>query len=89
MNVVISLLYFLITIYVWLIVARALLSWFPLRPGTFVARAYGVLYDITEPYLGVFRRLLPPARIGGMGIDLSAILAIVVLFVVLQVLVRL
>lgn len=83
------LIYLALTIYAWLIVARALMSWLQLRPGTVAHRIYGVLIEVTEPYLGVFRRLIPVARIGGSGVDLSAAAALIVLFIVLQVLVRL
>ena len=33
-----------------------------------------VLYRLSEPVLGPVRRLLPPARVGGIGIDLSFII---------------
>jgi YggT family protein len=81
--------YLAITVYAWLIVARAVMSWLQLRPGTVTHRIYGVLVEVTEPYLGVFRRVIPVARIGGAGVDFSAAVALVVLFIVLQVLVRL
>jgi uncharacterized protein YggT (Ycf19 family) len=48
-----------------------------------------VLVDVTEPYLGLFRRVIPVARIGGTGVDFGAAVALLVLFIVLQVLVRL
>jgi hypothetical protein len=43
---------------------------------------------VTEPYLRLFRRLLPTARIGSVGLDLSALVGLVVLFVAMQVLAR-
>ena len=81
--------YLAITVYAWLIVARALMSWLQLRPGTAAHRVYKVLGDVTEPYLGLFRRVIPMARIGGTGVDFGAAVALLVLFIVLQVLVRL
>jgi len=51
--------YLALTIYAWLIVARTVLSWLQPRPGSAVFRAYRVLFDVTEPYLALFRRLLP------------------------------
>ena len=44
---------------------------------------------MTEPYIGPFRRFLPVTRIGGVGIDWSSLVALLVLLVVLQVLGRL
>jgi len=72
----------LIRVYYWLIIARMLLSWIPLPENDIVKFVYRFIYDATEPYLGLFRRLLPSLRRGGMGVDFSPLLAIVVLFVI-------
>jgi YggT family protein len=77
-----------VMVYAWLIVARAVLTWVRPRPGTMVYRVDKVLYDVTEPYVGVFRRFLPVTRIGGVGIDWSSLVALLVLLAVLQVLGR-
>jgi YggT family protein len=81
--------YLAVTIYAWLIVARAVMSWLHPRPGTALYRVDAVLVDVTEPYLGLFRRVIPVARFGGAGVDFSAVVALIVLFIALQVLVRL
>jgi YggT family protein len=77
-------LYLSLVVYAWLIVARALFSWFPLRPGTILYRVYTVVYDVTEPYLAVFRRFLPTPRVGSVGIDLSSIVGLLVILVAMQ-----
>ncbi len=62
--------------YGFLIFAYVLMSWFPVR-GIF-ADIYQVIGSIVEPYLGIFRRIVPP-----MGaIDLSPMVAYFVLIVV-------
>ena len=38
--------------------------------------------DVTDPYLNLFRRILPPVRMGGAGLDLSPIVATFVLIIV-------
>ena len=48
----------------------------PIRP------AASFIYDVCEPYLRIFRGLLPAVRLGGMGLDLSPIIG----FIVLQIL---
>ena len=48
----------------------------------------GALFAITEPYLRLFRRFLPTARIGSFGLDLSALVGLVILFIVIQALAR-
>ena len=81
--------YLVAMIYAWLIVARAVLSWFRLRPGGLPARLYRVVSRLTEPYLRLFRRAIPAARIGSVGIDLSSVVGLVVLFIAIDMLVRL
>jgi YggT family protein len=76
-------------IYAWLIVASAVLSWFRVRPGNPLFMVQRVLAWLTEPYLRLFRRLLPRARIGTVGVDLSSFVGLIVLFIVIQVVVRL
>jgi YggT family protein len=48
----------------------------PLRAVT------GFLDETVTPYLNVFRRFLPTVGVGGMGLDLSPIVALVALFIV-------
>ncbi len=70
----------LVDFYVGLIIVYILMSWIPNRTG-WVADVYNALARICEPYLGLFRRIIPPI---GM-IDLSPIVAIVVLQVAARV----
>lgn len=89
MSTLIYLVYLLVLIYTWLIVARAVLSWFPARPGSPVLAVKRTLHVLTEPYLRLFRRFLPVARLGAVGFDLSSLVGLIVLFLVIQVLARL
>lgn len=81
--------YFLVMIYIWLLVARAVLSWFRPGPGSLFFRLDRVLFKLTEPYLALFRRAVPMGRAGSIGIDWSYTVALLALFVVLQVVGRL
>jgi YggT family protein len=66
---------YVLEIYLWgVLFPRALLSWFPAPPGSMLASVNSVLYRLSEPVLGPVRRLLPPVRAGGFGIDLSFII---------------
>ena len=67
----------LLTLYYVVLLARILLSWFPVTPGTFLAQVNSALYAITEPVLGPLRRAIPPVRIGVAALDLSPIIVIV------------
>mmetsp|Transcript_19750 Transcript_19750/g.43975 ORF Transcript_19750/g.43975 Transcript_19750/m.43975 type:complete len:194 (+) Transcript_19750:49-630(+) len=61
-----------ISIYNTVITARILLSWFPQAQGI---GALQPVYQITDPYLNLFRGIIPPI----FGLDLSPILAFVTL----------
>ncbi|CEO87482.1 YggT family protein [Syntrophaceticus schinkii] len=62
-----------IRIYIWLILARVIISF--MRPRTYhpILR---FIYDTTEPLLGFCRRLLPGAV---MNVDFSPFIAIILL----------
>lgn len=65
----------LFNFYSFLILGYCLLSWFPIRPGGLMEDIGAVLQSIVGPYLDLFRRFLPPMG----GIDWSPVLAILVL----------
>lgn len=60
--------------YVLLIFAYVIMSWF--RPSGFLYDVYQMLSTVCEPYIGLFRRIVP---ILGGGIDFSPFVAILVL----------
>lgn len=61
---------YLYNIYQYMIIGYILLSWVPSARDSAIGR---LLARAVEPYLGVFRRFIPP--IGGV-IDLSPIIAL-------------
>ncbi|MEH2313838.1 MAG: YggT family protein [Nostoc sp.] len=65
-----------IQIYTVLLIIRVLLTWFPTI--NWYNQPFSALSQITDPYLDLFRRVIPP--LGGM--DFSAMLAIILLQVV-------
>jgi YggT family protein len=44
-----------------------------------VARVRAVFRGVTEPVLRPLRALLPPVRLGGMGLDLSPLVLLIAL----------
>jgi YggT family protein len=59
-------------VYLWgVLFPRALLSWFPVTSNGALATINTVLWRLTEPVLAPIRRLVPPLRLGGAGLDLS------------------
>jgi YggT family protein len=71
-----------LTIYMWVIIARALLSWVNPDPYNPIVR---FLYNVTEPVLGWVRRRVP--LIFG-GLDLSPLLVLLALYFLRLYLVR-
>jgi YggT family protein len=69
----------IISIYLLVLVARAITSFFPVTPGTGFAQVVEVLFKLTEPVLAPVRRVIPPL---GM-FDLS-FLVVVILFQVVK-----
>jgi YggT family protein len=57
----------IVLIYMVILGGRAVLSWFPIRGGTFLASLNTLLFELTEPVLRPVRKVIPPA---GM-LDLS------------------
>ena len=78
----------LLQLYIVVIFVRVILSWFPISPDSPMASVYKFVYSITEPVLGPIRRVMPGARVGGMGLDFSPIIALLALEVILIPLVR-
>jgi YggT family protein len=70
-----------VLVYVLLIFAYILMSWFRLPYSPWLNRIQRFLYDVCEPYLRIFRRFVP--QIGPL--DLSPMVAVLVLFVLQQV----
>jgi uncharacterized protein YggT (Ycf19 family) len=79
----------LFLVYLVLIFIRVLLSWVPRMPyNPYLRAAVGFVEETVDPYLNVFRSLLRPLGVGGMALDLSPMLAILVLFLVRDVILR-
>lgn len=67
------------TVYYWILIARILMSWFKLPNNPIFLYLWDFLYELTEPVLSLFRRIMPPAMVGAVGIDFSPIIAMIVL----------
>lgn len=69
-----------IDFYSALVLVYCLMSWLPRGASGFIEDVRGVLASLCEPYLGFFRRFIPPVAM----IDFSPIVAIIVLQLVRQ-----
>ncbi len=78
----------LITIYIWILIASAVLSWLIAfgvvnTYNRFVASLSELLYRLTEPVLRPIRNILP--NLG--GIDISPIILLLIIFFIQRVIV--
>jgi YggT family protein len=78
---ILSFLSYLLTLYVWILIASAVMSWLiafnVINPYNQVVRTIGeFLYRITEPVLRPIRNVLP--NLG--GIDISPVIVILIIF---------
>jgi YggT family protein len=74
-------LYDLGQLYVLILFARAILSWFPVSYNSPLNPVRRVLFVLTEPVLAPFRRVIPPVG----GLDLSFVVAFLVVEIIVRV----
>lgn len=72
----------LFLVYIALIFIRIVLSWIPRLPYNPILRGIvEFVGETTDPYLRIFRRVLPPVGAGGIGLDLSPMIGLIVLYI--------
>jgi YggT family protein len=71
----------LFLVYIILIFVRIVISYVPRMPyRPWLRSVLDFVTETTDPYLNLFRRLLPPVGGGGFAVDLSPTLGIILLF---------
>jgi YggT family protein len=71
----------LLTIYLFVLLLHVIFSWVPRPPEPIMPFVLGVR-RLVEPVAAPLRRMIPPLRLGGVGLDLS----IIVLFIGVRIL---
>jgi YggT family protein len=74
-----SFVHLVLQIFLFALLGRIVLSWFPPSGPGALETIRMLLFRITEPVLAPIRNLLPPVRIGAMGLDLSPLIVFLVL----------
>ena len=70
-------------VYVVLIFIRVMMSWLPRIPYNLTLdKVLTFVREVVDPYLNLFRRFVPLVRVGPGGVDLSPIVATIVLIAV-------
>jgi YggT family protein len=83
MSLIGTLLGYVLTVFLVLLVARMVLDWttmLPNRPG-WTGKARVVTHAATEPIIAPVRRILPPVRFGAVGLDLAFTVVFVVVLI--------
>jgi YggT family protein len=76
------LVYDLLQVFFFLLIARLVLDYVQMfarswRPSGVVLVIAEIIYSITDPPLKALRRVIPPLRIGGIALDLSFLVVII------------
>jgi len=76
----------LIYLAIILVIARFVVDWVQLlarqwQPRGAVAVLCEVIFTVTDPPLRALRRVIPPIRLGGVMLDLSAMVLLLLLFI--------
>jgi len=80
----------LLTVYIVLIFIRILMAWFTRIPYyRWLDLTLRFVSEVTDPFLRLFRRFIPMVRIGPGALDLSPIVAVLVLSIVGRIVVNL
>lgn len=79
MTLILDLLYRALQLYVIVIIAQIILSFFPSQPGSASYRANGILRRLTDPIFMPLRRIIPPINFGGAALDLSPLIVLLVI----------
>jgi len=63
----------LLTLFILVMIARMIVDWAVTLQarGAWVPKVQRVTYAVTEPVLSPVRKVLPPVRFGGFGLDLA------------------
>lgn len=77
--------HYVLLVYWIILFIRVLSSWFRVPPSGPIRSLLGFVYSVTEPLMRPLRNMLPPVRIGGMGLDLSPIILFVVIGILLEI----
>jgi YggT family protein len=85
-----SILNFALLLYIFVLFARLVLEYIPMfnrewRPKGAVLVLAEVVYTLTDPPIRMFRKVIPPLRVGGIAIDFAFALTMLICFILLSV----
>jgi YggT family protein len=89
LSILFQILYLIVYLFFLVLLARFVLSavlqygrrW---QPGRSASAALETVWTVTDPPLKALRRVIPPLRIGNVSLDLAFIVLLVILFVLME-----
>ncbi|MCL6733858.1 YggT family protein [Streptomyces ossamyceticus] len=86
MSVVLTILYIALTVFFIVLIFRLVMdyvfqfarSW---QPGKAMVVVLEATYTVTDPPLKLLRRFIPPLRLGGVALDLSFFVLMIIVFI--------
>lgn len=90
MSVIGVILYIIVRIYTLLLIARLIIEMIhsfsrQFQPPRWFAMVAEPVFQVTDPPVRALRRVIPPLRAGGVGIDMSVLVLFFILFILGQV----
>jgi YggT family protein len=93
LSIVFQIIYLLLYVFFLTLLARFVLGavlqygrrW---QPGRGASAALETVWTVTDPPLKALRRVIPPLRIGNVSLDLAFIVLLVILFVLMEFVLR-
>jgi YggT family protein len=92
-SILLQVLYLVLYVFLLTLLARFVLSavlqygrrW---QPGRGAAAGLETVWSVTDPPLKALRRVIPPLRIGTVSVDLASLVLLVILFVLMEFVLR-
>ena len=94
LSILLQVLYLVLYVFLLLLLSRFVLSavlqygrrW---QPGRGASAGLESVWSVTDPPLNALRRVIPPLRVGTVSVDLSALVLLLILYVLMNVVRRL
>lgn len=90
LGLIASILNFALLLYIFVLFGRLILEYIPMfnrewRPKGALLVLAEIAYTLTDPPIKMFRRVIPPLRVGGIAIDFAFALTMLLCFILLSV----
>jgi YggT family protein len=94
MNIALQVLLIALEVYLGILLFRLVMDWVfqfarDWRPGRAMVVALEATYTVTDPPLKLLRRFIPPLRLGGVALDLSFFVLMIIMWILISVVGRL